>query len=85
LIVRDLNGEQFPVLQTRIESGGVSIRCGQIHAGVRERTLRDGIIGRAPEHALRERRKEDILRGTFYEGKTNVTTVPLLAVKLEGA
>jgi hypothetical protein len=43
LIVCDLDREQFPVLQARIESIGVSTRCRQIHAGVFERTLRDGV------------------------------------------
>jgi len=44
LIVCDRKDELFPAdLQTGIESGWVSPRWGQVHAGVRERTLRDGM------------------------------------------
>jgi hypothetical protein len=44
LIVCDLDGELFPGLQARIESGGVSTFCCQIHTGVREGTLRHGMV-----------------------------------------
>ena len=39
LIVCDLDGELFPLLQARIESGGVVAR----RAGIQESTLRDGM------------------------------------------
>lgn len=86
LVVCDLNGELLPAaLQTRVESGWVSTRCGQVHAGVRERTLRDGMRERAPAYGTREHRREDDGRGkNTHEGKKNVTVVPLAAVKLAG-
>ena len=43
LIVCDPDGEQFSILQTRIESAGGATRCGQIHAGIIEFALCDGI------------------------------------------
>jgi len=43
LIICDLDGELFSGLQARIESGGVSTLCGQIHTGIREGTLRHGM------------------------------------------
>ena len=46
MIIGDLNGEQLPVLQARIESIRVSTRRSQIHTGVLERTLCDGIVVR---------------------------------------
>jgi hypothetical protein len=44
-IVRDLDGELFPRLQARIETGRVSTACGQIHTRVIEETLCHGMRG----------------------------------------
>jgi hypothetical protein len=44
-IVRDLDGEFFPGLQARIETGRVSSACGQIDTRLIEGTLCHGMRG----------------------------------------
>jgi hypothetical protein len=85
LIICDRDGELFPGLQTRVESGRVRAIRSQRRAGVPERTLRDGVQDRRPVIMARMSicERNVILSGTTYK-KKNVTVVPLLAVKLLG-
>ena len=76
LIVCNRDRELFRVLQTRVES----IR--QIYAGVRERTLRDGV--RSPAYHVHDEHCNKGNGGNSYEGIKNVTTVPLGALKFAG-
>jgi hypothetical protein len=85
LIVCDRDGELFPGLQTRVESGRVRAIRSQRRAGVPERTLRDGVHDRRSVIMTRMSicERKVMLSGTTYK-KKNVTVVPLLAVKLLG-
>lgn len=76
LIVCNRDRELFLVLQTRVES------TRQIHAGVRERTLRDGV--RSSAYRVHDKHCNKDNGGNSNSGIKNVTTVPLGALKFEG-
>jgi hypothetical protein len=74
-------------LQSRIESTRVSTPCGQIHAGVLERTLCDGIVVRAAS-AINKHGKEDnsrkLVRGEIerHNGAITCREVGRLIIEL---